>query len=164
MDDTEVQEWPYGFDADHDDPLTKHRIAVTNSHPMLYYLVAFDRGSQSRPTEQETLQMVAYLDFYKQRWYTSHTQEMMARRPLDVGGGSNGVIFHKWAEGDWGYRRQNFETGHLFTIPGPLLREKFPRINAPVTLEELLDTRICNLSDEWPQWKLSRPEAFDAQS
>jgi hypothetical protein len=39
--------WP--FDADRDDPLTAHRIAVTSSHPGWRHVVAFDR----EPTDAE---------------------------------------------------------------------------------------------------------------
>lgn len=163
MDEIEVPEWPYGLDADHNDPLTKHRIAVTNSHPMPSFLVSFDRESEARPTERETAQMVAYLDHYKQRWYNDWLVQRLAQKPLDVDDSANGIVFHKWADDDWGYRRQSFSEGHLFTIPAPLIRHRYPQIKAPVSLEELLDNHVYRLNETWLQWKLTRPEAFDAQ-
>lgn len=57
--------WPFGTDADRDDPLTAMRIAVTSSHPGWAFLVAFDRESEARPTDHEAAMLRSFLDEYK---------------------------------------------------------------------------------------------------
>ena len=113
--------WP--FDADRDDPLTALRIAVTSSHPEWRYLVAFDRESAERPTDAEAALLVSYLDDYKTYWYNASYLAHLSRRPLDVDGGANGVVFHKYGADDWGYRRQSWERGPLFVPQSPGVRE-----------------------------------------
>jgi hypothetical protein len=99
--------WP--FDADRDDPLTAHRIAVTSSLPGWFYLVAFDRESVDRPTDAEVALLVSFLNEYKDHWYGDNSyRRRMEARPLDVDGGANGIAFHKWGADDWGYRRRSY--------------------------------------------------------
>lgn len=156
--------WP--FDADQHDPLTARRIAVTSSHPGWYYLVSFDRQSEARPTDAEVDMLVSFLDEYKDRWYgnTGYRQNM-ERRPLDVDGGANGVIFHKWGEDDWGYRRQSFTQGYLFTVVWPGQRDREPDhgYRGPFSLAELMD-RIHSHGDgpspKWEQWKAANRRVF----
>lgn len=160
--------WP--FDADRDDPLTTHRIAVTCSHPGWAYLVAFDRESEARPTDREVAMLVSYLDEYKNRWYgNSGYRRNMERRPLDVDGTANSVVFHKWAEGDWGYRRQSYERGYLFTVVWPAQRANVkpgPYVG-PYALEALMD-RMHTIGGDgpmahyWVEWKATHPEVFGA--
>lgn len=158
--------WP--FDADRDDPLTAHRIAVTCSHPGWRYLVAFDRESEARPTDAEAAMLVSYLDEYKNHWYgESSYRRRMERRPLDVDGGANGVVFHKWGEDDWGYRRQSYERGYLFTVVWPAQRasvEPDHGWRGPFTLLELMD-RMHTMGNDgpmahWVEWKAAHPEVF----
>jgi hypothetical protein len=108
--------WP--FDADRGDPLTAMRIAVTSSHPMWAYLVAFDQQSEARPTDHESALLASYLDEYKSYWYNDSYRLRMEARPLDVDGGANGVIFHKWAADDWG-------------LPASLVRARSPVLRRP---------------------------------
>jgi hypothetical protein len=152
-------DWPY--DADRDDPLTAHRIAVTCSHPGWYYLVSFDRESEARPTDAETAMLVSYLDHYKDHWYgNSGFRQQMEQRPLDTDGGANGVIFHKWGPGDWGYRRQSYTMGPLF-FPG------WPGSNrerGPFSLVALMDF-MHTIGDDgpmahWVEWKAAHPDVF----
>lgn len=155
--------WPFGLDADQDDPLTKLRIAVTGSHPGWYYLVAFHRDSEARPTDQEAAKLASYLDEYKTYWYGDGAfSKKLAERPLDVDGGANGVIFHKYAEDDWGYRRQSFTRGPLFTPQSPRLRELYPNEAplGPLSLAQLMDKIHDIYPDRWIKWKTARPEVF----
>lgn len=157
--------WPYGTDADQHDPLTAHRIAVTSSHPMWRFLVAFDRESEARPTDAETAMLVSFLDEYKHHWYNPGFLSKLAEKPLDVDGGANGVIFHKWAGDDWGYRRQSYTIGNLWTVAWPSQRDgrEYGRLAGPLSLTELMD-RINGHGDDpnprWEAWKAAHPEVF----
>jgi hypothetical protein len=89
----------------------------------------------------------------------------MERRLLDVDGGANGVIFHKWGENDWGYRRRSFTRGWLFTVVFPGLREREPdhALRGPLSLIELMDY-IHRDGPKWVEWKRDHPEVFAASS
>jgi hypothetical protein len=156
--------WP--FDADRDDPLTLHRIAVTSSHPGWAYLVAFHRDSEARPTDAETAMLVSYLDAYKSHWYNASYRARLERRPLDVDGGANGVVFHKWGVDDWGFRRQSFDRGYTFSIVWPSQRaSKEPgKYVGPYSLVELMDLMQTFGDDKpiqhWLDWKAAHPEVF----
>jgi hypothetical protein len=154
-----MTDWPFGTDADRDDPLTARRIAVTSSHTRWFYLVAFDRDSEARPTDHEADLLVSYLDHYKDHWYgNSGFRAEMEERALDVDGGANGVIFHKWGPHDWGYRRQSFTMGPLFW-PGWDRERRY-------SLAGLMDHMQTYGSDEpishWRQWKADHPDVFAA--
>ena len=87
--------WPFGTDADRDDPLTKLRIPVTGTHPMWRYIATFDRDSEARPTDLEAQQLASYIEAYKERWFNERRGELTlleeqvlhalaeANRPLD---------------------------------------------------------------------------------
>ena len=163
-----TETWPFEEDADRADPLTALRIAVTSSHPRWYYLVSFDRESESRPTDAEAAMLASFLDEYKHHWYNPRYLATLAERDLDVDGGANGVIFHKWAEDDWGFRRHSYEYGWLWSVPWPRLRAEYPKesIGAPWSLARLMD-RIHTIGDKqpiqhWLDWKAAHPEVFGA--
>ncbi|MER7280559.1 hypothetical protein ABT369_39580 [Dactylosporangium sp. NPDC000244] len=164
---TQTAEWPFETDADRNDPLTAHRIAVTSSHPRWYYLVAFDSESEARPTDAETAMLASFLNEYKDHWYgNSGFRQKMEQRALDVDGGANGVIFHKWGEDDWGFRRHSYEYGYLFSIVWPSQRaDKEPgKYVGPYSLVGLMDL-IHTIGDErpmqrWLDWKATHPEVF----
>lgn len=153
------------FDAPQDDPLTALRIPVTSSHPDWYYIVAFDRESEQRPTDAEAAMLVSFLEQYIDYWYNDSFKAKLAQRPFDVDGGANGVIFHKWAIDDWGYRRRTFERGWLFSVVPPALRDKYTDgIPGPLSLSALMD-RIQSHGDDtpsprWVAWKEAHPEVF----
>lgn len=154
--------WP--FDADRDDPLTAHRIAVTSSHPGWRYLVSFDRESEARPTDHEVRLLVSYLDEYKHRWYGNGSyRRAMERRPLDVDGAANGVVFHKYGNDDWGYRRQSWTLGPLYVPQHPRVRETKDAPLGPLSLAALMD-HIHTICDEpmrsWVEWKAAHPDLF----
>lgn len=166
---TDTDFWPFDADADRDDPLTALRIAVTGSHPTWSYLVAFDRESAARPTETETTMLVAYLDEYKDRWYGDNGfRRRMEERALDVDGGANGVVFHKFDTDDWGYRRRSFTQGWLWSVLWPGVRDNNEyqghELRGPFSLEQLMDRLHSIASDEpsarWLEWKAARPEVF----
>jgi hypothetical protein len=160
------QWWPFGDDADREDPLTELRIAVTSAYPGWAFLVAFDRESEARPTDLEAAQLRSYLDEYIFHWYTPSYRAELSRRALDVDGGAIGVVLHKWGEDDWGYRRQSYTLGHRFTVNPPGLRggpfdDGMP---GPLSLERLMDRMHAfgshDVSERWRQWKSNHPDVF----
>lgn len=164
-------DWPFGTDADRDDPLTALRIAVTGSHPRWYYLVAFDRESAVHPTDAEAAMLASYLEEYKTHWYGPDDRHgyryKLAQRPLDVDGGANGVIFRKWGDDDWGYRRQSWTRGPLYVPQSPRIRERYPDEApfGPMTLVQVMDrahTIVDHVHDRWLKWKADHPEVFPA--
>lgn len=167
--DTETAEarWPFGADADRDDPLTELRIAVTGTYPGWNYLVGFDRESEDRPTEAEAQMLASFLDEYKSRWYAEWYLAKMAKLALDVDGGANGVVFHKFGPDDWGYRRLSYTMGWAWSVVPPLFRarpEYADNFNlGPFSLARLMDW-INGFADEpspsWVQWKAEHPEVF----
>lgn len=169
-DPTATVDWPFGTDADRDDPLTALRIAVTSSHPGWAYLVAFDRASEARPTDVEAAMLRSYLDSYIAYWYLPWFVAEIAKRPLDVDGGANGVVFHKFGQDDWGYRRQSYVSGWPWSVVWPALRDDPRHRDSPVrdprSLERLLDRLHTYGTDRpsqrWLDWKAAHPEVFPA--
>ena len=161
--------WP--FDAIQDHPLTARRIAVTSSHPQWYYLVSFDYESEDQPTAAEVDMLVSYLEEYKARWYGTAEEggdyrSFLDSRPLDVDGGANGVIFHKYGPDDWGYRRRTYE--HSFVPARTPLASLYPSWpNRPLSLLAVMD-RAHGMGTEpprsWSEWKTNHPEIFGAPS
>lgn len=154
-------EWPFGDDADRNDPLTALRIAVASPYAEWCYLVTFDRDSAVRPTDREARMLASYLDEYKARWYTGSWLAKMASRPIDVDDAANGVTFHKYAEGDWGYRRRSWEIGPRFVPQPPQFAD---RSLGPLTLEQVMD-RTHTLGEEraskrWLDWKAGQPKIW----
>jgi hypothetical protein len=154
--------WPFGNDADRDDPLTSLRIAVASPYAEWCYLVTFDRDSAERPTEREARMLASYLDEYKAHWYCASYQAKLAERPLDVDDSAIGVTFHKYAEGDWGYRRRSWILGPQF-IPEPARAGRARKLG-PFDLERLMD-HIYALGGEapdrrWLDWKAGQPEVW----
>ncbi|MFI7691751.1 hypothetical protein ACIBQ6_21970 [Nonomuraea sp. NPDC049655] len=157
-------DWPY--DADQNDPLTKLRIAVVgHAWPRWFYIVAFDSGrlddEQHRPDEHETLLLRSFLDEYIEHWYNDRWKAKMAERPFDIDGGANGVIFRKWSDNDWGYRRQSWQYGPTYVPVHPRVRDGSGP--GPLTLVQVMD-RIHTIGDKlmphWVEWKAARPEVF----
>lgn len=164
---TEIETWPFGNDADRDDPLTALRIAVTHAWPGWRYLVAFDRDSAERPTDAEAAMLASYLDEYKAHWYNPTYLAKLATRALDVDGGANGVIFRKWGPDDWGYRRQSWQHGPLYVPESPRLRDggfvAGRSVLGPFTLVQVMDYAHTIGDDpmpRWVAWKAAHPEVF----
>lgn len=167
MSSTEIA-WPFNTDADRDDPLTALRIAVTGSHPGWQFLVAFDRESEARPTDAEARMLTSFLDEYKDHWYNERWIAKMAERPLDVDGGANGVVFHKFGPDDWGYRRHSYTQGWPWSVIWPSFRNRAEYADVankgPFSLVELMD-RIRGFGDDhpnprWEAWKAAHPDVF----
>lgn len=166
MSKTEI-DWPY--DADRDDPLTELRIPVVGSAwPRWAYIVAFDSGrldgSTEHPTEHETTLLRSFLDEYLNYWYGPWWREEMAKRPFDIDGGANGIVFRKWGDDDWAYRRNSWQYGPTFVPVHPRVRDRSQqKPTGPLTLLQVMD-RIHTICDEpmqrWVDWKESHPEVF----
>lgn len=164
---TSIEYWPFETDADRDDPLTELRIAVTSSHPRWTYLVSFDRESKARPTDREAAMLASFLNEYKHHWYNASYLAKLAERALDVDGGANGVVFHKFGDGDWGYRRHSYVQGWPWSVVWPSFRSNAEYADSPIrgpfTLAEILD-RAQGHGDEpprrWVEWKAAHPEVF----
>lgn len=156
--------WP--FDADREDPLTALRIPVTSFVPRWCYLASFDQESSCRPTDTETAVLASYIGYLRSQ-FTERYQRHMASRPLDVESGGNTTTFHKYGEGDWGYRKQTWRSGCLFFPGWPNWRAENPDDRysvGPFTLPVLLDhIETCGGVIEapwWQEWKAAHPEVF----
>lgn len=160
--------WPFGKDADEHDPLTALRIAVTERHPHHPYLVGFDRESGARPTDREATMLASYLTEYKVHWYGAQQDAgywcTLSKRPLDVDGGANGVVFHKYGDNDWGYRRNSWHTPAGFSPESPQTREWAEVTIGPMTLEEVMDHAhkiVDHIDKRWLKWKADHPDVFN---
>ena len=152
--------WPFGEDSVQDDLLTPLRIAVASPYAQWNYIVTFDQESPVRPTEQEALMLASFLEEYKAYFYGERWLRKMAERPLDVDGSANGVTFHKYADGDWGYRRRSWDRGPMFVPQPPFIHD---RMLGPLTLVELLDYihQVGGVvSDRWTKWKSEHADIF----
>ncbi|MFF8784766.1 hypothetical protein [Streptomyces sp. NPDC015125] len=167
--------WPFGTDADRDDPLTKLRIPVVNSfNPSWHYVAAFLHAdpncafdppwpfaSAERPTDPEAQMLVSFLQEHRHYWFGNegYTRKM-DQRPLDVDSGWNTIVFIKYGTDDWGYRRCSWTYGPTF-VPTPPNSQ--PRDSGPLTLEQVMD-RVHTISGDpkqhWLDWKASHPEIF----
>lgn len=175
-------DWPFGTDADEHDPLTKLRIPVVSSfNPRWFYVAAFlgvvtdgpdhlkgpPFGSNARPTDAEAQMLVSFLLEHRHYWFgDGGYARKMDRRPLDVDGGWNTVVFIKYGTGDWGYRRVSWQYGPAFVPPPPGIRERRPdeASGGPLPLERVMD-RVHSFGDgepmrHWADWKAAHPEVF----
>jgi hypothetical protein len=161
-------DWPY--DTDRDDPLINLRIPVTSSHPDWCYLVAFDRDSAARPTDTEARMMASFREEYIAYWYNDSYKARMAELPFDIDGGANGVVFRKWGENDWAYRRRTWTYGPTFVPHPPRLRRLDPADKpfGPLSLADLMDHMHMHGGNKplprWQEWKAAHPEVFGAES
>ncbi|MEV7770508.1 hypothetical protein [Kitasatospora sp. NPDC086791] len=158
--------WPFGDDADRNDLLTAHRIAVASPHARWNYILTFDHESEARPTHTETLILASFLAEYIDHWYDTLWKKRLAERPLDVDGGANGYTFHKYGDGDWGYRQRSWRRGPMFVPVRPSFRgHEYDDTNGlgPLTLVQVMD-RIHTISkrpmQHWLDWKAAHPEVF----
>lgn len=161
--------WPFEDDADRDDPLTALRIAVTSSHPQWCYIVGYDRTSAARPTGHEAAMLASFLQQYIDYWYNDSYKAKLAQRALDVDGGANGIVFRKYGENDWAYRRRTWNVGPMFVPGPPSLRDRSgaPKPTGPFSLAQLMD-RIHSdgdggVSKRWADWKSAHADLFTEQ-
>ncbi|MGW0904935.1 hypothetical protein [Streptomyces sp. NPDC002853] len=162
----QTKAWPYGGDADRDDPLTALRIPVTGTHPRWRYIATFDRQSEVRPTDAEALMLASYIEEYKvyffgaDGWYKAKLEE----QPLDTDAVTR--IFHKWADDDWSYRVVTWERGPFWVPCSPVLRGGFYDDTdlGSHSLVQVMDRAHTIASDEpmthWLEWKAAHPEVF----
>lgn len=172
-----TSDWPFGDDADRDDPLTKLRIPVVGSfNPGWRYIAAFLKpvtdgpdylkgppfASNERPTEAEARMLSSFIREYIRHWFRESYQSKLAERPLDVDSGCNTTVFIKYAEDDWGYRQRSWTYGPTFVPQPPSFPDRNP---GPLTLEQVMDR--CHTVDDgpmqhWLDWKTAHPEVFGA--
>lgn len=164
---TETAEWPY--DADEHDPLTKLRIPVVGSAwPAWSYIVAFDCGrlddEEFRPTGREAAMLRSFLDEYIARWCND---AWLKKRPFDIDGVANGLVFRKWGEGDWGYRRRSWPARPTYVPEHPRIRgnsQLWESPPGPLTLVKVMDLIHMHGLNEpcewWEKWKAAHPEVF----
>jgi len=164
---TATQAWPFGTDADEDDPLTALRIPVTGQHPGWRYIATFDRESEARPTEAEAAQLASYIEQYKDYFFNDWYKAKLLERPLDVDAVTR--IFHKWGEDDWSYRVVTWEYGPFWVPAAPRLRggQYDDSKLGPLPLVQVMD-RDHQMHSEYPSkswaaWKASHPEIFPAE-
>jgi hypothetical protein len=156
--------WPFGTDADRDDPLTALRIPVTGTHPEWRYIATFDRDSEARPTDTEARMLASYIQQYKDYYFNDWYKAKLLERPLDVDAVTR--IFHKWGADDWSYRVVTWDHGPFWVPVAPQLRGgewDYPKVTGPLTLEQVMD-RAHTIVDEpmqhWLDWKAAHPDVF----
>jgi hypothetical protein len=173
-----TDEWPFGTDAKQDDPLTALRIpVVTSFNPSWHYVAAYlgtsaDTGntfdppwpfaSVERPTDIEARMLVSFLQEHRHYWFGDQGYaRKMDLLPLDVDGGWNTIVFIKYGENDWGYRRCSWRYGPTF-VPGPPGSESREFLGQ-LSLEQVMD-RIHASGDKigqhWLDWKAAHPNVF----
>ncbi|MFE9777729.1 hypothetical protein ACFYPA_06180 [Streptomyces sp. NPDC005775] len=158
--------WPFGTDADCDDPLVALRIPVTGTHPMWRYIATFDRDSEARPTDAEAQRLASYIEEYKERWFNERYKAKLMERPLDVDAVTR--IFHKWGEDDWSYRVDTWEYGPFWVPVAPRMRggQYDDAKVGPLTLVQVMDRdhsmHTKYPSKAWAAWKLTHAETFPA--
>lgn len=150
------------WDADQRGRLTKHRIPTTSMYPINAYLVAFHRLSQHQPTEHEVRTLLSFIDYRKDRHYSTGEKARMAALPFDVCAGSSTIIFHKYGTHDWGYRRPGWQTGSQFTPPSPRVPGRVMGPYNLVQVMDLVDQQDGAPSKEWTQWKKEHSEVFES--
>lgn len=152
-------DWPY--DADRDDPLTQLRIPVTSAYPEWRYTACFDRDSEQRPTEQEAAQLASYIEEYREYFFNDWYKAKLSERPFDCD--AKTVIFHKWGDGDWSFRRDSWQYGPFWVPVAPRLRggeHDYEKATGPMTLEQVMDYAHDIYPDRWLKWKAAHPEVF----
>ncbi|MEV6165755.1 hypothetical protein AB0L71_28345 [Streptomyces sp. NPDC052052] len=175
---TAPKSWPFGTDADRDDPLTALRVPVVGSfNPQWKYIAAYLKpvtggpdylkgppfGSNERPTDHEARMIASFIQEYLQHWFREGYQRKLAERALDVDSGANTTVFIKYGPNDWGYRLCSWISGPTFVPEPPTFADRKP---GPLTLEQVMDRRHTIGSEEpmkhWLNWKTAHPETFPA--
>lgn len=167
--------WPFGTDADRDDPLTALRVpAVSSFNPMWRYIAAYVKpesetgahwGSTERPTDAEAAMLASFIQEYLHHWFNAGHIRKLAERDLDVDTGVT-TLFVKYGADDWGYRLDTWQHGPLFVPPRPSYRVRFPdeACGSPLSLVQVMDRRhtICDGEpmQHWLDWKAAHPVVF----
>ncbi|MEW2266925.1 hypothetical protein [Streptomyces sp. NPDC047868] len=169
--------WPFGTDANENDPLTALRIpVVTSFNPEWKYVAAYidvdtgkySWGSQERPTDAEAAMLASFIEEYKNHWFNQTYKARLLLRPLDVDSGCNTTIFVKYGENDWGYRLCSWEYGPMYVPTKPQSRgteHEYAKHPGPLGLEQVMDLRhtvVDEAMPHWLNWKATYPEVFPA--
>jgi hypothetical protein len=171
--------WPFGADAEQNDPLAALRIPVVSSfNPSWHYVAAYLNvnpespfappwpfASAERPTDAEARMLVSFLQQHRHYWFNNEGYaRQMDQRPLDVDSGWNTTVFIKYAADDWGYRRCSWTQGPTF-VPGPP-GSPSRTTTGQMTLENVMD-RVHSWGDgtspQWQQWKTDHSDVFGKQ-
>lgn len=159
-------DWPYGTDADRDDPLTALRIPVTGTHPGHSYTACFDRESPVRPTDAEAQMIASFIEQYQDYYFGNGSwRKIQQAKPFDMDCYTT-KVFHKWTTDDWSYRVVTWRSGPLWAPVFPRLRGgelDDSTIKGPVTLGQLMDRIHSTGGRPWPhwtEWKAQHPDAF----
>ncbi|WP_069766022.1 hypothetical protein [Streptomyces sp. LUP47B] len=166
--------WPFGTDANQDDPLTALRIPVVSSfNPEWKYIAAwidvdtgpYSWGSQERPTDTEAAMLASYIDEYIHYFLGDRERQRMLKRPLDVEGRVVTRVFVKYGPDDWGYRVVTWQYGPLFVPTGPKVRggeHEYAKHPGPLSLEQVMDLDHGIYPKRWLDWKTAHPDVFPA--
>ncbi|MGA4875894.1 hypothetical protein [Streptomyces lydicamycinicus] len=161
-------DWPFGNDADRDDPLTALRIPVTGVFPLWNYIATFDRSSEARPTGDEARMLASFIEEYKACYLDDlddYDKAGVTKRPLDISDTMT-KTFHKWDEDDWSYRVITWAYGPLWVPVAPRWRDgqNDGVETGPLPLEQVMDRcqqrRTERSREHWVEWKAAHPEVF----
>lgn len=175
---TGTSTWRY--DAAEHDPLTALRIPVIDtSHPDWPYLAAVCVDADTpaplyggqRPTDAEAAMIASFIEEYITRWYNPTWQhKMRTEGPFAIDSGAVGVVFLKYGDDDWAYRRVSWTQGPLFVPVPPNQRANYRargdggRWTERRTLVEVMDLAHAPDGDtppeSWTRWKAAHPEVF----
>jgi hypothetical protein len=148
------------WDVDPKEPLAALRVPVTSRWPEHGYFATFDKGSPRRPTSSEVMMILGYIEYYRQRHYTPTEQLLLKGQPFDVDPSVETLILHKYAEGDWGYRRRHWQSELHFVPRSPKV---VGRSVGPLSLQQVLDLAEAPPSRpdrHWVAWKKQHPQVF----
>ncbi|MFH8805274.1 hypothetical protein ACH4F6_37995 [Streptomyces sp. NPDC017936] len=172
--------WPFGTDADQDDPLTALRVpAVSSFNPEWRYVAAYLKpaadgvpdylagppfASNERPTGREAQMLASFIREYLEHWFHEGYRTQLAERPLDVDSGCPTWVFIKYGPDDWGYRVGTWQSA-AFVPEAPAARERLgEQAVGPLTLEQVMDRVRTITGDEplprWTEWKAEHPDVF----
>lgn len=145
------------WDVDPNDLTAKQGIPVTAMCPEWGYFAAFHKESPQRPTQAETVMLSSFIAERKLEWDWLIQSQGLEVDPFPWYPGYNTVIFHKYATGDWAYRRRTWPIDHL--APSRMQRGR-----GPLPLLALMDkvrvSPLGNPDERWVEWKQAHPEVF----
>lgn len=164
---------PYAEDGVREHRLSlEMRVPIINTHnPRWNYITAiavrpYPAKPDLDPTDDEIRVVGSFHEQYCSYWYgpphTGYRGRAMDKRPFDIDGGANGVVFVKYFHGGWGYRRRSWTRGPSFVPSWPAepmpLAQVMDRVHREPGAEE--DTAI---SERWAKWKADHPDIFGEQ-
>ena len=119
------------------------------------------------PTDDEIRMIASFIQEYRNHWYREGAGRELDRRPYDIDGVANGIVFGKMAElpenGKYAPRPEHWTYHKRSWRYGPLAIQMVG--DRPMTLLELMDHERTISSDDgpmprWIEWKAAHPEIF----